>query len=114
MGETHMTDEEWAAADAAYDALPGTTPDGWSFIDVAELGDDGRDVVVERIMAWQPEMTFFRVTDLTGKNAKPPYPEGVYIECWKTEPRKQAEFNPPLTLTTPTPVTTTDGEGGAL
>lgn len=95
-----MTDAEMAAADAAYAALPGTPPDGWSFIPTEEVGDDPDKryaAMRDRLDLWKPEMSFARVTVTDGPYATDGWPEGIWIEVWKTAPAKQAEFNPPVT-----------------
>lgn len=86
-------------ADAEYEALPGTPPDGWSFIPVADVQAMGHVAISKRIRAWRTDgMTFFRVTDLTGDYARGGEAPGVWVEAWKTEPRKQVRFNPPMVL----------------
>lgn len=82
MAKPQMTDEEVAAANAEYDAMPGTPPDGWSFIE----GRPTRDDVRARLAEWK-DMAFYRITEVDDP--------GVWIEVWKVAPRKQAEFNPP-------------------
>jgi hypothetical protein len=72
-------------------------PDGYSFIPIYELGADPYDAISRRLRVWQSEMAFFRVTDLTLQHAKPPYPEGVYIEAWRVRPDQQPPFDFPLT-----------------
>lgn len=105
-----MTDEEFAAANAEYDALPGTPPDGWSFIpeaDLGETGDEARAVMMERLDLWRDNgATWFRVTHWTGEYQPAGCEAGIWIEAWKEQPRKQADFNPPLVANTPA-----DGEG---
>jgi len=96
-----MGDEEMRQADAEYDALPGTEPDGWSFITEAELGetpDDRHDAIRETVQLWRDNgRTFFRVTDWTGEYQPAGCEAGVWVEAWKVQPRKMAGFNPPLT-----------------
>lgn len=77
-----MTDEELAAAQAEYDALPGTPPDGYSFIPGEPTYEDVRDKLAE----WS-DMSFYRLTAVDEP--------GVWIEVWKVQPFKQAAFNPP-------------------
>ena len=71
-----MTDEELAKAEAEYEALPGTPPDGWSFIPVAELTNA---VMQERLESWRPEMNHARCTDMTGEFAREGWPEGCAL-----------------------------------
>jgi hypothetical protein len=80
-----VSDEEVAAANAAYDALPGTPPDAFSFLP----GQPTRDEIAAKIAEW-PDMTFARLTEVDDP--------GVWVELWRIQPYKQAAFDPPYTV----------------
>lgn len=93
------TDRILAEADAEYAALPGMPPDGYSFLSEADIGDDRDDYYRahrECCQKWQAEgMTFYRATEVGGE-FWPNHEPGVWLEFWKVQPHKQAEFNPPV------------------
>jgi hypothetical protein len=77
--------------------VEGIPPDGWSFIPEAELGDDPWATVNERAAKWRPEMTHYRLTDLTGEHAREGWEPGLWLEVWRERPQREAPFDPPLT-----------------
>jgi len=92
-GTERMTDEDFARAQAEYDALLGTEPQWFSFIPWSEIQETGGQMAVQAKCAVQAKdgASFWRVTEV-------PNPHGVWVEGWATRPHKQADFNPPMTL----------------
>lgn len=82
-----MTNEEIARANADWAALPGTPPDAYSFRSHSKIGDCLLHDVVKEMRALHPECSWFRVTRTE---------LGIWLECWKDRPQKQAAFNPPM------------------
>lgn len=82
-----MTDEEMAKADAEYDALPGTPPNGYSFRSHAEIGTRAKTDVIREMHGLHPEAEFLRATITE---------DGLWVEFWDARPYKQAPFNPPM------------------
>lgn len=88
-----MQDAEfWTKADAEWAAMPGAEPEWWSFRSHHELGDREQAIkVLQEAVALQRAdgARHFRLTEADG---------GVWIAGWSERPRKEAEFNPPVTL----------------
>lgn len=86
-----MNADEIAKADAEWDALPGTRPNGYSFRAWHEI-EAGPADYVSSMMAAHPEAKHFRLTTMD---------DGVWLEAWDERPHKEAAFDPPYTLTPP-------------
>lgn len=84
-----MNPDEIAKADADYAALPGTRPNGYSFRAWQDIKT--WDCLAE-MRAKHPEAKHFRTTQTA---------DGVWLEAWNERPHKEAEFDPPYTLTPP-------------
>ena len=74
-----------------YAADPGVEPEHYSFRSWAQIQDCRREDALAEVLAIQRDggATFFRVTELE---------DGVWVEGWSEQPRKQAAFNPPYAL----------------
>ncbi len=88
-----LTDEEIAQADAEYAALPGTPADAFSHTKASETPDT-QAWLREQAHFWRTNegMTHFRWT-VDG--------DVLWLEAWKTKPRKEAPFVGHYTLEQP-------------
>lgn len=86
-----MTDEEIAKADQEYAALPGTRPNGYSFRSNEQMAQIGQAAAIKEMISVQGG-SLHRVTKTD---------DGLWVEAWDERPHKQAEFDPPYTLTPP-------------
>jgi hypothetical protein len=82
------------------DTRPEYEPEFYAYRELPDDPDERRDMFIE--MAALQRMhgaDFFRYTIASPEYPKPPYPDGLYVEGWKTPegPWKQAPFNFPLT-----------------
>lgn len=83
--------------------LTGTEPDGREFIPAADMPEDFEarlPLIEKRLAPWKEKgMTFVRVTsemDQDGWRADAAgRPRGLWLEVWRDQPQRQADFNPP-------------------
>lgn len=85
-----LNDEQAAAAQAEYSALPGVPPDGYSWAHAREV-NSVNDWLKEQLTQW-PDMKWIRVTHRKEDDT-------VWLEVWPHRPFKEAPFNPPYTAT---------------
>lgn len=89
-----LTDEEVAAADAAYAADPGIEPDAFSSIAINQCSDQ-QAWIREQMESWHKEgMRYVRVTEDTPRNT-------LWAEFWKVPPHKEAPFKGHYTAESP-------------
>lgn len=81
-----MTPEEMAAADAEYDALPGTPPNCYAFRTRAEIEESGSPrAAIQQMRDKMDGCTFFRMTEVDG---------GIWVEGWDIPPRSRCWMCP--------------------